>query len=376
MIYLDNAATSFPKPHKVVEAVTSCITRYCGNPGRGAHPLSLASAEKIYACRTALASFLGLSTPERIIFTHNTTYALNFAIKGLFHAGDHVLISELEHNAVRRPLCRLHRTCGVDFETFPVVGRSPAQILTEISARLRPQTAGVVCTHASNVCSISLPLVEIGTFCHSRKLLFVVDAAQSAGHLEINMEKMRINVLTAPAHKALYGIQGAGILALSDGIDPEPLFEGGSGSDSLAEEMPALPPERFEPGTLATPAIAGLLAGIEFVQSRGIANIAAHERMLFAAACERLESIPAIEIYQKSQGGAVLLFNHTQYAPQEIAHRLGRESICVRAGYHCAPLAHNALGTASRGAVRLGFGAFNTIPELDILWRVLRESTI
>ena len=373
MIYLDNAATTFPKPREVTEAVADCLFRYCGNPGRGAHPLSLACAEKIYDCRMALADFLGLEAPERIIFTHNTTHALNIALKGLFNAGDHVLISELEHNAVRRPLCRLMRERGVSFERFPVVGLSPAQILDGIICRLRPRTAGIVCTHASNLCSLSLPLAEIGALCHKWGLLFVVDAAQSAGHLAINMQKMKIHALAAPAHKALYGIQGAGILALSEGLTPTPLWEGGSGSDSLSEEMPVLPPERYEAGTLATPAIVGLLAGTDFVRKRGLDSIAAHEKALFRAARERLESIPKLTVYRRETEGAVLLFNHAEYAPEEIARRLARENICVRSGYHCAPFAHEALGTAAGGAVRLGFGVFNTVAELDALWKILKS---
>ena len=372
MIYLDNAATTFPKPAKVVQAVDECLLRYCGNPGRGAHPLSLASAEKIYDCRTALADFFGAEAPERVVFTCNTTHALNLVIKGLFRAGAHILISELEHNAVRRPLCALRRDPGITFECFPVVGLSPTQVLDGIRARLRPHTAGIVCTHASNICSISLPLAEIGAFCHARGLFFIVDAAQSAGHLAISMKQMKISALALPAHKALYGIQGAGVLLLAEGIDPRPLFEGGSGSDSLAEEMPALPPERYEAGTLATPAIAGLLAGMEFLQERGIDCICAQEKALFRAARERLESLPDTTIYAREQEGAVLLFNHADYAPEEIARRLAREGICVRAGYHCAPLAHEALGTLARGAVRLGFGAFNTLSDLDALWRALK----
>lgn len=373
MIYLDNAATGFPKPREVVETVSDCLTRYCGNPGRGAHPLSLACAEKIFDCRVALSDLLGVGAPERVLFTYNTTHALNLAIKGLFRAGDHVLISELEHNAVRRPLCRLAHEHRISFERFPVVGLTPAQILDGITRRLRPHTAGIVCTHASNICSISLPIAEIGAFCHAKKLLFVVDAAQSAGHLPIHVTKMHIDALAAPAHKGLYGIQGAGLLALGEGVAPTPLFEGGSGSDSLAEEMPALPPERYEAGTLATPAIVGLLAGVQFVRERGLAAIAAHERALFQAARERLESIPTLTVEQRERPGAVLLFRHAALTPQEVAHALAREGICVRAGLHCAPLAHEALGTAPHGAVRLGFGAFNTAADLDALWRALRE---
>ena len=372
MIYLDNAATTFPKPRRVTAEVMRCLSEYCGNPGRGSHRLALAAADQIFSCREALASFLGISAPERIIFTQNATYALNLAIKGFLRRGDHVLISELEHNAVRRPLCALRRDQNATFERFPVVGLSPAQILEGIRARTRPQTAGVICTHASNICSISLPLAEIGAFCNARGLFFIVDAAQSAGHLAIDMKQMRISALALPAHKALYGIQGAGALLLAKGVDPRPLFEGGSGSDSLAEEMPAYPPERYEAGTLATPAIVGLLAGMEFLQAYGIERICAQEKELFRAARERLESIPSITVYAREQEGAVLLFDHTDYAPEEIARHLAQEGICVRAGYHCAPFAHEALGTLARGAVRLGFGAFNTLSDLDALWRALK----
>lgn len=372
MIYLDNAATTFPKPPRVVEALTTCVTQYGGNPGRGAHPLSLLCAEKVYDCRVALAAFFGAECPERILFTHNTTHALNLAIKGLFGKGDHVLISELEHNAVRRPLCALHQAQGVSFERFPVVGRSVSQILSGIRSRLRPNTKGVICTHASNVCSLALPLAEIGAFCRTRSLFFVVDAAQSAGHLAIDMQQMQISALAAPAHKALYGIQGVGVLALRDGIELPTLIEGGSGVDSLAAEMPTLPPERYESGTLPTPGIVALAAGLDFVRDYGLPCIAAQEIALFRAARERLEGLPQITVYQREQEGAVLLFNHNTYSPEEIAHRLARENICVRAGYHCAPLAHEALGTLSRGAVRLSFGLFNTVSDLDALWKALR----
>ena len=373
MIYLDNAATSFPKPPGVAEAVNECLTRYCGNPGRGAHPLSLICAEKIYDCRIALADFFGARAPECISFTHNTTHALNVAVKGCFRVGDHILISELEHNAVRRPLCRLRRELGIAFETFPVVGLSASQLLDGIRQRLRPNTAGLICTHASNICSVSLPLPKIGAFCHDHGLLFIVDAAQSAGHLPIDMNAMQIDILAAPAHKALYGIQGAGVLVMNGDILPTPLLEGGSGSDSLAEEMPVHPPERYEAGTLATPAIVGLLTGLQFVCANGLNALYEKEKTLFRAARERLTSLPAITVYAQEQEGAVLLFNHEEYAPEEIAHRLARENICVRAGYHCAPLAHQAIGTAARGAVRLSFGAFNTVSELDTLWKVLKR---
>lgn len=373
MIYLDNAATTFPKPPRVTAQLTRCVSRYCGNPGRGAHALSLAAAERIYDCRVALSDFLGLGAPERILFTCNTTYALNLLIKGFFHRGDHVLISELEHNSVRRPLCRLREEVGVTFDTFPVVGLQAAQIIEELERRVRPNTAAVLCTHSSNICSITLPLYEIGALCRRRGLHFFVDAAQSAGHIPIDMSAMHISALAAPGHKSLYGIQGTGVLALGEEVDLAPLVEGGSGTDSLSEQMPTAPPERFEAGTLPTPAIVALCEGVRFVQQRGISEIHRQECALFCAARERLTSLPGITVYAPDHEGAVLLFNKEGMAATEVAQLLNAQGICVRGGYHCAPLAHDAIGTPAGGAVRVSFGAFNTLSDVDALWRALRE---
>lgn len=373
MIYLDHAATSYPKPPGVYAEVMRALLQYGGSPGRGTHPLALAAAEQVFACREALASFLGVGAPERILFTHNATDALNLAIKGFLQPGAHVLISELEHNAVRRPLCRLQAERGVRFDSFPVLGKSTAQLLAGIAARLTPETVAVICTHASNVCSVTLPAREIGAFCHAHGLRFILDAAQSAGHLDINLQDMQIDALAAPAHKGLCGIQGAGILALGEGFLPTPLLEGGSGTDSLSKEMPPLPPERYEAGTLATPAIAAMLRGVEFLRERGLESIHAHECALFLALRERLLEIPSLQIYAPEYPGAVLLFNSARYPCSELAHLLGTRGICVRAGYHCAPMAHAALGTPEGGAVRVSFGHANTLAELDTLYFTLRE---
>ena len=373
MIYLDHAATSYPKPPAVCAEVMRAILQYGGSPGRGTHPLALAAAEQVFACREAVASFLGVGAPERVLFTHNTTDALNLAIKGFLPPGAHVLISELEHNAVRRPLCRLQTERGVRFDSFPVLGKSTAQLLAGIAARITPQTVAVICTHASNVCSVTLPAREIGAFCHAHGLRFILDAAQSAGHLDIDLQEMQIDALAAPAHKGLCGIQGTGVLALGDGFLPSPLIEGGSGTDSLSEGMPFLPPERYEAGTLPTPAIATLRCGVEFLRERGLESIRAHERALFLGLRERLSALPAIQIYAPEQPGAVFLFNSTRYACTELAHLLGTRGICVRAGYHCAPMAHAALGTPEGGAVRVSFGHGTTVAELDTLFFTLRE---
>ena len=373
MIYFDNAATAFPKSPRAIAEVTACIQSRCGNPGRGAHQLSLRAAENVYACRQLVSDFLGLDAPERIVFTENTTHALNIALKGLLRRGDHVLCSELEHNAVLRPLYALQQARGIHFDTFPAAGLSKAQILQEIGTRIQKNTTAIVCLHTSNVCSISLPIAEIGAFCRTHGIRFIVDAAQSAGHLPINMRAMQVDALAAPAHKGLLGVQGCGILALGESVLPAALIEGGSGVNSLAPTMPEELPERLEAGTLPVPAIAGLFGGLSHVMELGLPEIEKRVKTLFFAARDRLESLDGFEIYQKEHPGAVLLFNKRDTHATEVARALDKAGICVRAGLHCAPLAHWALGTPPGGAVRLGFGAFNTLAEVDALWHALKE---
>ncbi|MBQ9777719.1 MAG: aminotransferase class V-fold PLP-dependent enzyme [Clostridia bacterium] len=372
MIYLDHAATTFPKPGSVLREVERCITTYCGNAGRGAHPLALASAEAIYSTRVALSDFLRLGAPERIIFAQNTTHALNLALQGFLRPGAHVLISELEHNAVLRPLCALRDAGRITFDVFPVLGHSKAEVLEGIRARCHRHTSAVVCTHASNICSVTLPLDEIGALCKEKGLTFIVDAAQSAGHLPIDMQKMQISALALPSHKGLLGIQGAGALALGEGFLPEPLLYGGSGVASLSTKMPPEPPERYEAGTLPTPAIVSMQKGVEFLQALGLDAIGAHMNALFAAMRERLLSLPDIRIYQAEQPGAILLFSQKGHSSAELAHRLAGAEICCRAGLHCAPLAHKALGTPQDGAVRLSFGIFNRREDADAVWKALK----
>ena len=334
--------------------------------------MALAAAEQIYSCREELAAFLGLSAPERILFTLNTTHALNFAIKGLLKDGDHVLISELEHNAVRRPLHRMMAEKSVTVDVFPVLGLTCEQIIAGIAERFKPATKVVICTHASNVCSAVLPIASIGSLCHEKGIFFIVDGAQSAGVYPIHMKKMHMDALAIPAHKSLYGIQGCGVLALGERISLDPLLEGGSGVDSLSTEMPADPPERFEAGTLPTPAIVGLLEGVRSLRNGMVEQIAARERSLFLAARERLSSL-GMQIYAPEYEGAVLLFNAPNVLSTELGRYLSSCGICVRSGLHCAPMAHRALGTPEGGAVRISFGRYNTLADIDALWRVLKN---
>ncbi len=373
MIYFDNAATSFPKPPQATATVLECITAWCGNPGRGAHDLSRRAAEKIYEVREQLSSFLGVGAPERVVFLQSTTMALNASLKGLLKSGDHILCSELEHNAVLRPLYALKKK-GVTFDTFPVLGRTNNEIVQEIAARIKKNTTAIVCLHASNVCSLSLPLPEIGAFCKSRGLRFIVDAAQSAGHFPLDLRAMHIDALAVPGHKGLYGIPGCGILALGEGVTLAPLIEGGSGVDSGSHTMPEALPEHLEAGTLPVPAIASLNGGLRFIGDIGIPEVQKRARGLFLAAKDRLESLDGYEIYEKDTPGAVLLFNRRGIPSTTLARLLDKAGICVRAGLHCAPLAHKALATPEGGAVRLSFGLFNTREELDSLWHALKHA--
>ncbi len=380
LVYLDNAATSFPKPACVVEETLRCIRTYCGNAGRGSHPLAMRSAEKIYECRSDLADFLGAPAAENIVFTLNSTYAINLMVKGLLHPGDHILISDMEHNAVWRPVEKCRRDGLLTYDVFPTmlrederVGRNATRICARIAGMLKPNTRAVLCSHQSNLCSATLPLAQIGAFCRRHHLLFLVDASQSAGHLPISMKDMCIDALCAPGHKGLYGIQGCGFCAFGEGLVPETLIEGGSGYQSLEPLMPSELPERVEAGTLPTPAIAALDAGVRYLQKRGLAAVHEHECRLFDALSERLSSLRGYTVYLPEYRGSTLLFNRDGVDADTIGRALGDRGICVRTGYHCAGLGHRTLGTPPGGAVRVSFGLFNTLRDVDALTLALRN---
>ena len=377
MIYLDNAATSFPKPRRVMEEQLRCMQFYGGNPGRGSHTLALAAAEKIYECREELSSFLGSDNPENVIFTMNTTMALNTAIKGLLRHGDHVLISDMEHNAVFRPIYKLARDGVITYDVFKTFPTNPSRKEEMISAsileKIRPNTRMLICAHASNICSATLPLKEIGALCRKKGILFVVDAAQSAGHLPINMQEMKIDALCVPGHKGLWGPQGCGALVLNEGIVADTLMEGGSGYNSLEGSMPEEAPERYEAGTLPTPAIAGLTEGIREVKRFGIDYIHSHECALIARLSERLTALPKVALYAPHHKGSVLLFSLKDISADRIGTFLNERGFCVRTGFHCAALAHATLETPSSGAVRVSPSLFNTTAQIDTFCDTLRE---
>ena len=376
-IYLDNAATSWPKPPGVHRAVYDCMTRAGGNPGHGSHALSDAAAQLVFDCRSALAKAFGASGPERVILTFGATHAINLALHGTLRQGDHVLCSDMEHNAVLRPLHALKKRGGIDYSTFLSPASDArigtARIVTDAAAKKRPSTRLMVCSHMSNIVSSVMPLAALGAFCKRHGMLFCVDAAQSAGHLPIDMRQMQIDMLCLPGHKGLYGLQGCGALILGEGVVLEPLLQGGNGVLSLSGEMPELPPERYEAGTLPTPAIAGLLAGLGEVQARGISTIAAQDRHLYDRARAILSRFDGVHIYAPHCKGPVLLFSHDRIPADALGAELDRRGICVRSGFHCAALGHTTLHTPDSGAVRLSFGMDNTCSDLDALYGALKD---
>jgi selenocysteine lyase/cysteine desulfurase len=312
-----------------------------------------------------------------VIFTLNTTHALNLAIKGIMGRGGHALCSDMEHNSVYRPLYRLAREGRADFESFATYPTDPTipngSILSSVATLLRPETRMVVCAHASNICSAVLPVEELGAFCRRRGLYFVVDAAQSAGVLDLHVDRMGIDALCVPGHKGLMGPQGTGMLILGKGIILDTLTEGGNGMESLRGEMSEDAPERYEAGTLQTPSIAGLRAGMEFVESVGLQAIREHERALGSLLRNGLMELPNVTVYAPYREGGVVLFSVAGYTSEEVARALDREGICVRPGFHCSALGHRTLGTPDSGAVRVSFGWGSRSRDAEAVLRVIKR---
>ena len=375
--YLDNAATTFPKPVSVYNEVYRCMSRYCGNPGRGSHRLSLEASRAIFECRSLIADLVGVSELERIIFTYNTTYALNMVIKGILKLGDHVIISDMEHNAVLRPIWKLAHDGVISYDIFssmPLLDRrSPALICAKIASLIKPNTKMVICTHASNICSVTLPIKEIGEFCKKHSLFFLVDGAQSVGHYDVDVDTMNISALCFPSHKGLYGPQGCGVIALGKNVSMDTLVEGGNGINSLDGNMPMLPPERYESGTLATPVIAGLAKGVRAILSNPKGEISEYQKYLFSTAYYALSNIDNITVYAPQHSGSVLLFNLKGRTSEQISRELDSFDICTRGGFHCSALAHKTLGTPDTGAVRASFGIFNKKRDIDTLSKAILQ---
>ncbi len=367
-VYFDNAATTWQKPRAVTDAVVDAMAK-CGNSSRGSHKPALAASEIVYECREALAGMFEAS-PEGVVFTMNATEALNIAIKGLASRGCHILLDNLCHNAVRRPVIALAEKLDCSYSYYDATLTGEA-FLSDIESKIRKNTAMLIATHQCNISSDVLSLDLLGMVCKAHGIHFIVDASQSAGHLPISVRGMGITALCFPGHKGLYGPMGVGALLSADGVQYDTLIEGGAGISSLDAGMPDELPERLEAGTAPIPAIAGLLAGVRFTERTGIGAIHRHECMLARRLVERLESIPMVELYGATAGSNVS-FNLEGFSPSEVGSYLAERGICVRMGYHCAPVAHRTLGSGENGSVRVSFSYMNKISEVDALVDVLR----
>ncbi len=376
MIYLDNAATTWPKPEETIIAMEECIRNAGANPGRGGHKMSLDAGRIIFETREEAARLFKVGDPVRIIFTGNATESLNLALKGLLNPGDHVITSSMEHNAVARPLHVLQRQ-GVEVTEILC---SPEGMLDprEVRKAIRKNTTAVVILHASNVIGTIMPVEEVGKITREKELCFLVDVAQTAGLLDIDVDKMNIDLLAFTGHKSLYGPQGTGGLFIREGIRLEPLKEGGTGSSSESLEQPENLPDKFESGTPNTPGIAGLGAGIRFIKAKGLPQIRSHERELTARFLEGLKQIKRVKIYGPADPALqvpVVSVNIEGQDSSEVAFVLDKAfDIACRSGLHCSPSAHRTIGTVNRGTVRFSFSFFNTFSEVDLTLEALART--
>lgn len=370
MIYLDSAATTLQKP-PAVAATTARAIRRMASPGRGGHLPAREAAQVAFACREAAADLFHVATPEQVVLTFNATHGLNIAIKSLVRPGSRVLISGYEHNAVTRPL---HGIPNVELH----VVRSPLFRPDEAVEDFRKSIDGVdvvICTHMSNVFGYILPISEIAALCQERGVPLIVDASQSAGAIPLDCQALGAAFVAMPGHKGLYGPQGTGLLLCGEKQMGIPLLEGGTGSASVRQEMPDFLPDRLEAGTHNVAGIAGLLEGLRFVRRRGVSAIGDKERYLVGRMAEGLEKIPGVELFwdrrEAAQGG-VLSFRMAGQDCELAGEALGDRGIAVRAGLHCAPLAHETAGTLDSGTVRVSVSDFNHEREVHEFLRTMR----
>jgi len=374
VIYFDNAATSWPKPPGVMEAMCRCLEEAGANPGRSGHKMSLAAGKLVDAAREDVAALFNISEPDRVIFTLNATDALNIAIKGVLGTGDHVITSSMEHNSVTRPLYGLREKIEVTKVPCAPDGSLDSR---QVERAIRPNTRAVIMTHASNVSGTIMPVKEIGGLAREADLIFIVDAAQTAGILDIDVRDMNIDLLAMPGHKGLMGPPGTGALFVGERVKLKPFREGGTGSKSAVPGQPDLLPEKYESGTLNSVGIAGLSAGITFIKQTGMQRIREHEAMLVRRFIEQAERIPGVKIFGPGKGVErvpVVSFLLEGKDTEAVGSALDQwYNIACRAGLHCAPDAHRTLGTFDSKLVRFGFSYFNTPEEVDFALQCLRD---
>lgn len=373
MIYFDSAATTFQKPRTVADAMRDAMATM-SSPGRGGYPAAMRAAEAAFDCRTELAELYHLENPEQVAFTMNATHGLNIAIKSLVPPGGKAVISGYEHNAVTRPLAAL----GAQVSVAAAPLFQPAAVTAAFDRLIVPGTDAVICNHVSNVFGFVQPVEAIAAICRERGVPFIIDASQSAGMLTLDMTALGAAFIAMPGHKGLYGPQGTGVLLCGKDVPVRTLLEGGTGSLSIQQEMPDFLPDRLEAGTHNMPGIAGLLAGVRFVRQLGPEAICAGERQLTFQAAEGLRRLPGLQVYAlpdlAAQAGVLSIVPERMDA-EALGAALADRGIAVRAGLHCAPLAHRTAGTLDTGTVRLSFSHWNTREEvsrfLGDMWEIL-----
>jgi len=376
MIYLDNAATTWPKPPRVIQALHDGVTRWGANPGRGGYPLAEETDRRLFECRLAASELFGTTQPEHLIYTPGCTWSINTVLRGCLKPGDHVIISDLEHNAVTRPLHELTQN-GIEVTEAHVCEGEDSATLYNFRMAIRPNTRMIFCTCASNVFGVMPPIGLLGELCRRYGLLFGIDAAQAAGTEPLTIASTGAHFICAPAHKGLYGVMGLGLLALSGDELPRPLISGGTGSMSALSRQPDILPDRYESGTHPMPAICALDAGIDAVNKSGRENIRAHELDILTHIYDGLSAVHGVALYTRrpSKGvhAPVLSFNIGDLSSGEAAELLSMHGICVRAGFHCAYSAHASRGTDNRGTVRVSPSMFTTHAHAEALLRAVRS---
>ena len=377
IIYFDNAATSWPKPPPVQEAMMAYLQQVGGSPGRSGHRMSIEASRIVGDAREAVAELFGVDDPSRIAFTKNASEALNMALLGRLQAGDHVITSSLEHNSVMRPLRYLEQQSGLDLTVLPCCPVTGWLEPDAVRTAIRNNTRLIVMVHASNVVGNLLPIKALGAVAGEAGIPFLVDAAQTAGAYPIDVDECAIDMLAFAGHKSLLGPPGTGGLYVREGVELRPLLRGGTGSRSELEIQPDFLPDQLETGTLNGVGLAGLAASVRFLLECGVDKVCEHERQLVARFVDRCAELPAVTVYGPSDAHlrvGVVSFNVAGVSPSQVGLILDRAfGIMTRVGLHCAPAAHRTLGTYPDGTVRFGFGLFNTLEEVDIAVDALRR---
>ncbi len=376
MIYLDNSATSYPKPKCVIDSIYSAMSQYGANNGRGAYDMALNTSEQIYLCRKKIANFFGLKNPENVVFTYNCTTALNMVIKGIAKKEGHLIISDLEHNAVLRPVEALKQLGTCDY-SIAKVKYDLFDTVKNFEKCIKKNTIAIICTGASNVFGIIPPYEMLSSLAHKYGILFIMDCSQLAGSYKIDMSKDNIDILCCSAHKGLLGPSGLGLLLLNNDIYLNTIIEGGTGSNSASYFQPLNYPDRFESGTPNVPGIIGLSSAIDFVSDK-VNLINSHEKSLLKYFQNNVSEYRNVILYTditncKNRLSPILSFNIKGMHSEEVAQQLSNDDIAVRAGLHCAPLSHEKFNTLETGTVRISPSIYNKKSDIDFLINSVRK---